>query len=69
MRLSTLEPATIEARLAAAREHAETLQPFSPAWDAAMAGIDDLELELGDSHRATRAADPSPGRPTGDLIS
>jgi hypothetical protein len=69
VRLSTLESATIEARLAAARERAETLQPFSPAWDAAMAGIDDLEIQLGDSHRATRAPDPTPGRPSGDLIS
>jgi hypothetical protein len=68
VRLSTLEPATIEARLAAAREHAETLQPFSPAWDAAMAGVDDLERELGDSRLVTRATDPTPGRSTGDLI-
>jgi hypothetical protein len=67
--LSILEPATIESRLAAARERAESLQAFSPAWDAAMAGVDDLERELRDSRRATRAPDSTRRRPTPDLTS
>ena len=34
-------------RLAAARRMVHDLQPFSPAWDAAMAWVDDLEYEAG----------------------
>ena len=34
-------------RLATARRMARELQPFSPAWDAAMAWVDELEREAG----------------------
>jgi hypothetical protein len=34
-----------DARLAAARRRADDLQPFSPAWDAAMSWVEDLERE------------------------
>ena len=33
--------------LAAARRLVRDLQPYSPAWDAAMAWVDDLEREAG----------------------
>jgi hypothetical protein len=32
--------------LAAARRRARDLSPYSPAWDAAMADVDDLEEQL-----------------------
>ena len=32
--------------LRAARRRARDLSPYSPAWDAAMAGVDDLEQQL-----------------------
>ena len=32
--------------LAAAHRRARDLSPYSPAWDAAMAGVDDLEEQL-----------------------
>jgi hypothetical protein len=34
-------------RLATARRMARELQPYSPAWDAAMAWVDELEREAG----------------------
>jgi hypothetical protein len=67
VRYSILEPATIEARLAAARDRADALQRFSPAWDAAMAGVEDLERELWDSRRAISAPDPTLGGSSRDL--
>jgi hypothetical protein len=36
----------IMAQLATARRMADGLQPYSPAWDAAMGWIDDLEASL-----------------------
>ena len=35
----------VMARLAEARRLVRDLQPYSPAWDAAMAWVDDLERE------------------------
>jgi hypothetical protein len=35
------------AQLATAHRMVDGLQPFSPAWDAAMAWVDDLEATLG----------------------
>jgi hypothetical protein len=35
------------AQLAMAHRMVDGLQPFSPAWDAAMAWVDDLEDTLG----------------------
>ncbi len=32
--------------LSAARRRANDLSPYSPAWDAAMAGVEDLERQL-----------------------
>ena len=55
MNISILEPDPIEAKLALARERAASLQPYSPAWDAAMAGVDDLEHELRERVQATAA--------------
>ncbi len=51
---------TVRARLAAARRVVLDLQPFSPSWDAAMAGIDDLE------HQARNLrANSAPAHPIG----
>ncbi len=36
----------IRAQLVTARRMADDLQPFSPAWDAAMGWVDDLEASL-----------------------
>jgi hypothetical protein len=41
----SLDPVTTQ--LARARQMAQGLQPFSPAWDAAMAWVDELETTLG----------------------
>jgi hypothetical protein len=48
------ETETTETRLALARRRADDLQPFSPAWDAAMSWVEDLERE-----RVTRATTPT----------
>jgi hypothetical protein len=45
-------------RLAAARRMVRDLEPFSPAWDAAMAWVDDLEYEAGYKWAAAGAAEP-----------
>ena len=45
-------------RLAAARQMVRGLQPFSPAWDAAMAWVDDLECEAGYKWAAAATAEP-----------
>jgi len=45
-------------RLAAARRMVRGLQPFSPAWDAAMAWVDDLECEAGYKWAAARPTEP-----------
>lgn len=37
---------TIETDLAVARRRARALAPFSPAWDAAMTLVEDLERDL-----------------------
>ncbi len=55
MNISILEPDPLEAKLAVARERVASLQPYSPAWDAAMAGVDDLEHELRERLHATVA--------------
>ena len=55
MNISILEPDPIEAKLALARERVASLQPYSPARDAAMAGVDDLEHELRERVQATAA--------------
>jgi len=39
------EVETTETALAIARRRVEDLQPYSPAWDAAMSWVDDLERE------------------------
>ena len=44
--------------LAAARRLARDLQPYSPAWDAAMAWIDDLEREAGNKWAIVGMAEP-----------
>ena len=44
--------------LAAARRLARDLQPYSPAWDAAMAWIDDLEREAGNKWAPAEMAEP-----------
>jgi hypothetical protein len=41
------------ARLAVARRMVRDLQPWSPAWDAAMAWVDELECEAGYKWAAT----------------
>jgi hypothetical protein len=49
---------TIESDLAAARRRAEGDMPGSPAWDAAMDWVDDLEralAELSSTDRRTQA--------------
>jgi hypothetical protein len=61
--LSILEPDPIEARLASARERAASLQPYSPAWDAAMAGVEDLEHELRERSQARSSQDPTTAWP------
>ena len=40
------ERVSIEINLAAARQRAQADAPFSPAWDAAMAWVEDLERAL-----------------------
>jgi hypothetical protein len=61
--VSILEPDPIERRLASARERAAALQPYSPAWDAAMAGVEDLERELRERRQARSSQDPNPAWP------
>lgn len=52
-------------RLAAARRMVRGLQPYSPAWDAAMAWVEDLECEAGykwaaaDPHEPVRESVPA----------
>lgn len=41
-----IERKLIERQLATAVRVAEGLMPFSPAWDAAMANVEDLERQL-----------------------
>lgn len=41
-----VERLLLERRLAAALRAAEGLVPFSPAWDAAMANVEELQREL-----------------------
>lgn len=41
-----VQGALIERRLDAAVRTADGLVPFSPAWDAAMANVEDLQREL-----------------------
>ena len=48
----------VQTRLAAARRMVRDLQPFSPAWDAAMAWVDDLECEAGYKWAAAGTAEP-----------
>jgi hypothetical protein len=45
-------------RLAAARRMVRDLQPFSPAWDAAMAWLDELEREAGYKWAVGGTAEP-----------
>ena len=45
--------------LAAARRLARDLQPYSPAWDAAMAWIDDLERQAGNKWAIVAMAEPA----------
>jgi hypothetical protein len=45
-------------RLAAARRMVRGLQPYSPAWDAAMAWVDDLECEAGYKWAASGTHEP-----------
>ena len=45
-------------RLAAARRMVRGLQPYSPAWDAAMAWVDDLECEAGYKWAAAGTHEP-----------
>ena len=59
MSVSILEPDPLEAQLASARERAASLQPYSPAWDAAMAGVDDLERELRERLQASAIQQPA----------
>jgi ABC-type Fe3+ transport system substrate-binding protein len=44
--------------LAAARRLVRDLQPYSPAWDAAMAWVDDLEREAGYKWATIGTAEP-----------
>ena len=44
--------------LAAARRLVRDLQPYSPAWDAAMAWVDDLEREAGNKWATVGTAEP-----------
>jgi hypothetical protein len=44
--------------LEAARRLVRDLQPYSPAWDAAMAWVDDLEREAGNKWSSARTAEP-----------
>jgi len=53
------ERVAIELDLVTARRRAEADVPSSPAWDAAMAWVEDLERAL----RRLDHANPSPGRP------
>jgi hypothetical protein len=62
--LSIHEPDPIEARLASARERAASLQPFSPAWDAAMACVEDFEHELRERRQVGSSQDSTPAWPT-----
>ena len=41
------ESEAVRTRLEQARRLVRDLQPYSPAWDAAMAWVDDLESEAG----------------------
>lgn len=59
MSVSLGEPDPLEAQLAAARARAATLQPYSPAWDAAMAGVEDLERDLRERLQADAAQQPA----------
>jgi hypothetical protein len=42
----TIEAQAARYRLWTARRRASELQPFSPAWDAAMSGVEDLERQV-----------------------
>ena len=50
----TIEAQAARYRLWAARRRASELQPFSPAWDAAMAGVEDLERQVRNHWRRSR---------------
>jgi hypothetical protein len=47
----------VMARLAEARRLVRDLQPYSPAWDAAMAWVDDLEREAGNKWATATTAE------------
>jgi hypothetical protein len=53
-----LERTVIEQKLANARWRLNEHLPFSPAWDAAMAEVEDLELELWRLQVTTNPAEP-----------
>jgi hypothetical protein len=53
-----LENDKVMHRIAAARRMARDLQPFSPAWDAAMAWVDELESEAGYKWAVGGATEP-----------
>ena len=48
----------VMARLEEARRLVRDLQPYSPAWDAAMAWVDDLEREAGNKWATAGTAEP-----------
>jgi hypothetical protein len=59
--LETIDVQTVRRHLARARERVAELQPYSPAWDAAMAGVEDLEREV--SHQVQKTTTGrQPGR-------
>ena len=55
----------VQTRLATARRLVGDLQPFSPAWDAAMAWVEDLEGQAGIKWGTVGTAEPGGLMPTG----
>ena len=53
------ENESVMTSLAAARRLVRDLQPYSPAWDAAMAWVDDLEREAGNKWATVVTAEPA----------
>lgn len=55
MRQRLVDRIAIESDLAAARRRAGDLMPFSPAWDASMAWVEDLERQLWPLDQASQS--------------
>ena len=52
------ENEVVMTRLEQARRLVRGLQPYSPAWDAAMAWVDDLESEAGNKWATAGTSEP-----------